>query len=312
MLTPFDLEIFVALADSGTLTAAARMCGMTRATITRHLEALEAHLATPLVNRTTRELALTEAGQVFLGGARDTLNRLREAEAAVHQLGGRPRGRLRIACPIIRIAQIIAPLVTTYAAAYPEVDVQVHLSSEPVNPLVDGFDLAVHMGLECAAALIARCLIREPYLLVASPRYLQHRGIPRSVAELAQHDCIVSVRANGVHEPWPLSAGGELAIAKPRLLANAASLVRIGALEGMGIAFIARSLIFADLASGALVPLLENEVRSVVPVSLVYAAGSKDSPKIRSFVEHAVAWVDRLSPTMSPETEIVRAEAVNG
>jgi DNA-binding transcriptional LysR family regulator len=207
------------------------------------------------------------------------------------------------------VAQIVAPIVTSYARAQPEVDVQVHLSSEPVNPLVDGFDLAVQVGHAGAAALIARCLIREPYLLVASPDYLARRGAPRTVAELAQHECVVSVRANGAAEPWPLARGGELTIPRPRILANAASLVRIAALEGLGIAFIARSLIVADLAAGALVPLLEDEVRSSVPISLVYAAGSKDSPKIRSFVEHAVAWVDRLSPAMSAETEIVRGES---
>src|SRR6478752_9851902 len=156
MLTPFDLEIFVALADSGSLTAAAKVCGLTRATIARRLEALEERLGTQLVNRTTRELGLTEAGNIFLDGCRDTLTRLRQAEAAVHQLGGTPRGLLRIACPIIRIAQIVAPLVTSYACAYPEVDVQVHLSSEPINPLADGFDIAVQMGLEKHAALIAR------------------------------------------------------------------------------------------------------------------------------------------------------------
>jgi DNA-binding transcriptional LysR family regulator len=308
MLTPFDLEIFVALADSGSLTGAARICGLTRATIARRLEALEERLGVQLVNRTTRELALTEAGSVFLEGCRDTLTRLRQAEAAVHQLGGKPRGQLRIACPIIRIAQIVAPLVTSYSRAYPEVDVQVHLSSEPINPLADGFDIAVQIGLERHAALIARCLLREPYLLVASPEYLTRRGIPRSVEELRNHDCIVSVRANGVYEPWPLRAGGELVIPKPRLAANAAGLVRIGALDAMGIALIARSLIFADLAAGTLVPLLEAEVGSVVPVSLVYTEGSKLSPKIRSFVDFAAQWVERLAPTLSAETEFVRAE----
>src|SRR5438034_611891 len=98
MLTPFDLELFVALADTGSLTAAARVCGLTRATIARRLATLEERLGVPLVNRTTRELSLTEAGNVFREGCRDTLTRFREAEAAVHQLGGKPRGQLRIAC----------------------------------------------------------------------------------------------------------------------------------------------------------------------------------------------------------------------
>jgi DNA-binding transcriptional LysR family regulator len=312
MLTPYDLELFVALADTGSLTAAARVCGLTRATIARRLTTLEERLGVPLVHRTTREFSLTEAGNVFLEGCRDTLTRLRSAEAAVHQLNGKPRGPLRIACPIIRIEQIIGPLTVAFAAAYPEVDVQVHLSSEPCNPLADGFDLAVQIGFEQHAALMARCLLREPYLLVASPDYLARRGLPRAVEELATHDCIVSVRANGVHEPWPLADGGAFNVARPKLLANAAGLIRIAALAGMGVALMAKSLMNADLASGRLVPLLEDEVGQVVPVSLVYAAGAQQSPKIRSFVDFAVTWVERLGPdgaTPNPTVSPVAALA---
>jgi DNA-binding transcriptional LysR family regulator len=297
MMTPFDLELFVALADTGSLTAAARVCGLTRATITRRLTTLEERLGVPLVNRTTREFSLTEAGSVFLDGCRDTLSRLRQAEAAVHQLGGKPRGRLRVACPILRIDQIVAPMVLGFMRAYPEVDVQVHLSSEPCNPLTDGFDIAVQIGLEQHSAAIARCLMREGYILVASPGYLARRGVPSSVDDLAQHDCIVSVRANGVHEPWPLREGGTFSPDRPKLLANAAALVRVAALEGIGIALIARSLMNADLTAGTLVPVLEQQIGQEVPVSLVYAAGDKMSPKIRCFVDYAATWIERLAAT---------------
>jgi DNA-binding transcriptional LysR family regulator len=295
MLTPFDLELFVAIAQTGSLTTAARVCGVTRATIARRLEVLEERLGVPLVNKTTRELSLTEAGAVYLEGCRDTLVRLRQAEAAVHELGGKPRGPLRIACPIIRIEQIVGPLATSFARAYPEVDVQIHLSSEPVNPLTSGFDIAVQIGFEVHAALLARCLLRERYTLMASPDYLARRGTPATIAELAGHDAIVAVRANGVHEPWPLAAGGTFAVPRPKLLANAAGLLRIGALQGLGIALMARSLTRDDLASGALVPVLEGQVGQELPVSLVYASGSRLSPKIRAFLDFTATWVERLA-----------------
>src|SRR4051812_41845813 len=122
MLTPFDLELFVAIADSGSLTAAARICRLTRATVTRRLALLEERLGVSLISRSTRELQLTEAGTIYLDGCRDTLTRLRQAEANVHQLGGKPRGQLRIVCPIIGMEQVVGPLVTSFAGQYPEVD----------------------------------------------------------------------------------------------------------------------------------------------------------------------------------------------
>jgi DNA-binding transcriptional LysR family regulator len=294
MLTPFDLELFVAIADTGSLTAASRVCGVTRATIARRLDALEERLGVTLINRTTRDLSLTEAGIVYFDGCRETLTLLRRAEAAVRELGGRPRGTLRIACPILRVEQIVGPLVTSFARAYPEVDVQVNLSSELFNPLVDGYDIAVQIGFEKNAALMARCLLREQYSLMASPEYLRQRGTPRTIEDLIDHDCIVAVRANGVREAWPLVSGGAFTVERPRLMANAAGLIRIGALQGVGIGLIAHSLVREDLAAGTLVPVLEDVAGQVMPISLLYAAGSKHSPKIRSFVEFASTWVEGL------------------
>jgi DNA-binding transcriptional LysR family regulator len=295
MVTPVDLELFVAIAETGSLSAAARKCGLTRATITRRLDMLEARLGTPLVNRTSRTLSLTEAGVVYLDGCRETLSRLRQAEAAVAEMGGQPRGLLRVACPIISVDQVVGPLLTSFARAFPEVEVQLHLSSEPANPLVDACDVALQIGPANSSALIARCILRVSYELVASPAYLERRGAPKSVEELDQHDCIVAVRANGAKEPWPLRDGGTFTVAKPKVLANAAQLVRVAAVEGLGIALMAQLLVLDDVASGALVRVLPDRVGQELPVNLVYAAGSKLSPKVRCFVDHVSAWIEQFA-----------------
>jgi DNA-binding transcriptional LysR family regulator len=305
MLTPFDLELFVAIADTGSLTAAARACGLTRATVTRRLTMLQERLGVPLLHRTTRDLALTEAGLLYLEGCRETLTRLRQVEANVHQLGGAPRGQLRIACPIIGVEQIVGPLVTAFAREYPDVAVQLHLSSETCNPLVDGFDIAVQMGLEQNSALASQCLVRDHYALIASPGYLERRGVPRTVDELEGHDCIVAVRANGAHEPWPVRGGGLFTVAKPKLLVNAAGLVRVAALHGLGIALIAQTLVREDLAAGTLVRVLEDRVGRPMPIYLVYAAGSKLSPKIRCFIDYAAAWLARLRPEAAASAPVL-------
>jgi DNA-binding transcriptional LysR family regulator len=306
VLTPFDLELFVALAESGSLTAAAEVCNVTRATIARRLFALEERLGVTLVNRTTRDFSLTEAGHVYFDGCRDSLLRLRQAESAVRELGDRPRGELRIACAILRPEQVIGPLLTSFARAYPEIDVTIHLSSEEYNPLVDGFDVVVQIGAARNAALIARNLRRERYTLMASPEYLARRGTPRSIKELAQHDCLVSVRGGGVREAWPLCDGGTYVVEHPRLLANAAGLIRAATIEGLGIGLNAHSLVKADLACGALVPVLVGVVEQVQPISLLYPAGAKVSPKVRCFVEFVSTWVDRFG--LDAEAEATRVD----
>jgi DNA-binding transcriptional LysR family regulator len=304
MVTPIDLELFVAIADTGSLTAAARRCSITRATLTRRLELLEERLGTPLVNRTTRNVSLTEAGAVYLDGCRETLTRLRQAEAAVLEMGGRPRGPLRVACPLISVNDVVAPMITSFAQAYPEVEVELHLSSEPCNPLVEGYDVAVQLGPPSSSALIARCLLRVRYELVASPEYLERRGVPASVDELRQHDCIVAVRSHRQHEPWPLRKGGNFTVERPRILANSTQLIRVAALQGLGIALIGQPLVLDDIASGALVRVLPDEVGDVVPINLVYTAGAKLSPKVRSFVDYAVDWVERFANrTQLPEQQ---------
>ncbi len=291
MLSPFDLQIFVAIADTGSLAAAARASGVTRATVSRHLSTLEDTLGVALVNRTTRELSLTEAGLLYSDACRETLHSLRQAEAAVQQLDGTPRGTLRIAGPIIQVEQIAGPLVSAFAQKYPAVRVEVVLTSEAVNPIVDGFDLAVQIGFDENPCLIARCLSRERYRLYASPLYLSQHGTPRTVQDLAKHQCIATVQHGGSPSVWPLESGGTLAIERPRMVANTSSVARIGVLHGLGVGLIAGSLVREDLAQGRLVPVLEDVVGQEVPISVLYPATNKPSAKVRCFIDFATDWV---------------------
>lgn len=299
MHTPFDLEVFVAIADTGSLSEASRVCGVTRATVTRRLAALEERVGAVLVHRTTRELSITDAGRVYADACRETLARLRAAETAVRELDGEPRGELRIACPIIPVEQIVGPLVADYAHRHPGVDVQLSLTSEAVSPLSDGYDLVVQIGFERNRALTARLLLREHYGLVASPEYLARRGTPAEVIDLADHDCIVSVRESGAREPWPVVGGGPFVPSRPRFLGNASVLVRSVTLQGLGISMLAGALVGRDLAAGRLVRVLEHQVGETVPISLVYASGPQLPRKIRSFVDFASEWVRDMGEAQS-------------
>jgi DNA-binding transcriptional LysR family regulator len=292
MHTTFDLQVFVALADTASLTEAARRCGVTRATVTRHLDALETTLGVVLVNRSTRQLSLTEGGLVYADSCRDALVHLRRAEASVRELDGTPRGQLRVSSPILALDSIVGPLVSDFARNFPTVDVLVNLSGDHADPLLDQCDVALHVGPATNPALLTRCLIRERLALYASPEYLARRGTPGSIAELCEHDCIVALREQ-VPETWPLAGGESLSIARPRLLANSSILVRSAVLNGLGIGLVGSSLIKNDLHSGALVRVLEDKVCGELPVSLLYAHGSRTSSKVRTFVDYALSWVEQ-------------------
>jgi DNA-binding transcriptional LysR family regulator len=292
MHTPFDLEVFIAIADTGSLTEAARVCGVTRATVTRRLDALEESLGVTLLNRSTRQLSLTEAGTMYCASCRDAMTRLRRAETEVRELDGRPRGKLRIAMPIVHLDSIVGPLVAGFSEAFPEVDVQITFSSVYADPLADGCDVALHIGFDTNPTLRARYLLREQFGLYAAPTYVARRGLPDHPADLARHDCIVALR-DGARECWPLRTGGTFTIEEPRLCANSMSLMRIGALRGVGIALMARSVVREDLASGALVPVLEKHVGTEQPVNLLYPESARSSPRVRCFLDFTSEWVTR-------------------
>jgi DNA-binding transcriptional LysR family regulator len=290
MHTPFDLEVFIAISDTGSLTEAARLCGVARATVTRHLDSLEESLGVALVHRSTRKLTLTEAGQMYSASCRDAVAQLRRAASAVRELDGKPRGSLRLSMPIVHLERVVAPLVAGFTEAFPDVDVQVTFSSDNANPLADGTDVALYIGFDTNPQLITRVILREQFRLVASPAYLARRGTPSTLEELRGHDCIVAVR-DGVRETWPLGGEEFYAVNDPRLVANSMTMMRAAAVQGVGIAFMARSVVHEDLKSGALVTVLPERIKAEQPVSLLYAESAKSSPRVRCFVDFAVSWV---------------------
>jgi DNA-binding transcriptional LysR family regulator len=180
--------------------------------------------------------------------------------------------------------------VTSFALRHPTVDVQIVVSSDPIDPIHDQFDVALRVGAGGNPTLMSRCLLRETFGLYASPEYLARRGVPSTTQELEQHDCLLSLR-EGARAAWLLRAGASLTISRPRLLANSSSVIRQGALDSLGIGLIAGSLVRDDLSAGTLVPVLESEVGQEQPISLLYAESSKTSAKVRSFVDFARDWV---------------------
>jgi DNA-binding transcriptional LysR family regulator len=184
------LEVFVAIADHGTLTAAAKALGTSQPAVVRLLAAYEASLNVRLFNRTTRRVQLTEDGREHLGRCRDVLESLRSAEEALSQGAAQPTGHLTITAPVLFGQLYVAPAVTRFARKHPGLRCTVLLLDRMVNLLEEGIDLGVRIGRLDDSSLVALPLGSIRRVVVASPAYLRRHGIPRHPRDLLQHDCV--------------------------------------------------------------------------------------------------------------------------
>jgi len=284
------MDAFVAVVEGGTFSAAARVLGLPVSTVSRQVSRLEEHLGVRLLNRTTRRVTPTAPGQSYFERCRRIVAESREAEEEVRQLHGEPRGLLRISAPPggLRVT-VVEDLITAFMARYPEIDVELLAESRFVDLVAEGFDLALRGGIMRDSALIARRLIRMRTGLVASTDYLERRGRPRRVADLARHELLVQ-RAPGRQPRWPLSPRGSIAV-RGRLMTNDMAVSRAAALAGLGIAYIPLMLVDLELERGALEPVLPNAVgRDTDGLHLVYPQGRLLAAKVRAFIDFAVAF----------------------
>jgi DNA-binding transcriptional LysR family regulator len=285
-----ELETFVAVVEGGTFSAASRSLGLPVSTISRQVSRLEERLGVRLLNRTTRKVTPTGPGQSYFERARRIVAESREADEEVRQLHGEPRGLLRISAPPsgLRATQV-EDLVTAFMQRYPQIEVELVAESRYVDLVAEGYDLALRGGILKDSSLTARRLLRMTSRLIASPAYLERRGRPRRVADLARHQLIVQ-RAPGRHPRWPLAPRGSFAV-RGRLTTNDLAMARAAALAGLGIAYMPLVLVDQEIAAGLLEQVLPNAVgRDTDGLHLVYPQGRLLAAKVRAFIDFAVAF----------------------
>ena len=185
-----ELESFVEVVSKGSFSQAARQLGISKSYVSKHISRLEDRLGARLLNRTTRQLTLTEAGQLFYDRCVMVLQELAQAERSVNQLQASPRGTLRMSVPVSFGVRFLSPLVATFRERYPELNVEVAFSDRLVNIIDEGFDLAVRIGKLSDSSLHARKLADTRNLLCASPGYIKEHGAPSHPSELRQHNCL--------------------------------------------------------------------------------------------------------------------------
>lgn len=283
------MAAFVRVAELGSFSAAAAVLGLSKSAVSKQVGALEARLGVRLLNRTTRRLALTEAGEGFREACARLLQELEEAELLAGQAGSLPRGRLRVSAPMTFGILSLAPLIPTFLARHPQVELDLALEDRVVDLLADGFDLAVRVGSLRDSGLIARRLAAVPQLCAASPAYLASRGgaPPSHPGELAGHACL-RYTLNRTPDRWDFVRGGaETASVRVRgpLSANNGDALRAAALHGAGVVRMPAFIVGADVEQGRLVRLLPDWHAPEIPVHAVWPPQPHATAKLRAFVD---------------------------
>ncbi|QRX83721.1 LysR family transcriptional regulator [Glaciimonas sp. PAMC28666] len=253
-----DMAVFVAVIDSGTLSAAATQLGQTTSGVSRALSRLEEKLATSLLTRTTRRMVLTEEGKLFLEKARAVLIAMDEAEESIQLRRQKLAGRLRIDAASPFMLHCIVPHVAQFRAMYPDITLELTSNDQIIDLLEHRTDIAIRMGPLQDSTLRARALRASPRHLLASPEYLQRYGTPANVEDLAQHQ-LLGFSQYDAGNVWPLRHnGGEHLAISPSLIASSGETLRQLALYGQGIACLADFMTREDIAAGRLKHILTH------------------------------------------------------
>lgn len=283
-----DVETFVTVVDRGSLTAAAAALSTTPSVVSRALARLEARLGTQLLRRTTRSLGLTDAGRLYLEQTRAALALIDDAERAVQAEGGEVTGRIRISAPTTFGHYRLPALLQGFAERYPAVKVDLNISNRNVDLVADDFDFAIRQGVLKDSSLIARKLEDAQLVLVASPAYVQRRGLPRDVDALAQHDCLLfQLPRTGRSFPWQfMRAGEELDwTPTPAMEVTEDALGTVSLAEaGLGICQTFRFIAQDRLERGVLVEVLPELRGRSRPFSLIYTPQRRMTAAARALI----------------------------
>lgn len=281
-----DLAFFALLTRQSSLAAAAREMDLTPPAVSKRLARLERRLGVRLLNRTTRRLALTGEGEVYLAHARRILADIAEMESLVASGRDAPRGLLRVNAPLGFGRAFVGPAVSAFAVRYPDVEVRLHLTDRPVPLPDDAIDIGIRFGDQPDSRLVARRVAANRRVLCASPAYLDRAGRPRVPADLARHPCIVLRQNDDPSGVWRLARGGESEAVKVHgpLSTNDGEVALGWAREGHGILMRAVWNVAADLRAGTLEEVLPGWSLPPADVFALYPERLNLSAKVSAFV----------------------------
>jgi DNA-binding transcriptional LysR family regulator len=286
-----DLELFVATADHGGLSAAARLLDISPAVASAALKRLETDLDTPLFVRTTRSMRLTLAGERLLARARPLLEGLRDTEEELAAGHDKVEGQLQISMPSDLGRHVVLPWLNEFQVRHPDVKLRLQLTDRLADIYREPVDIALRFGKPPESGMVALPLLQDnPRVLCAAPSYLTRRGVPASPHELSGHNCLCFMLDDAVNDRWRFRKGEEeieVTVQGDRV-AGDSEIVRRWALDGLGLCYRSRIDVQADLSSGRLRIVCPEWAGDNVPLYMVLANRKQVSPAVRVLREFLV------------------------
>jgi DNA-binding transcriptional LysR family regulator len=314
-----SMATFVKVVESEGFSAAARALGISPSMATTHVRSLEEHLGVRLLNRSTRRVSLTEAGQTYYERCLQILAEVEDADRVAQALQSTPRGTLRLNTSVA-IPPFLAPVIAEFVTLYPDVSINLTMTDRMIDLVEEGFDLAVRNMLIPDSSLIVRRVASYRFVVCGAPSYFATRGVPNQPADLVQHTCLIYSHSAWGNEWRFAGPDGEQSVpVSGNLQANSDNALRLAAVHGQGLALAPTFLVADEIKSGRLVPVLSRFLQTEHAINAVYPHRHHLSAKVRSFIDLLAkhfradpAWADpcRSRLAAEPGTDGVLVNAV--
>ena len=281
-----EMNAFVRVAERGSFAAAATDLGLTPSALSKLVTRIEDRLGVRLLTRTTRKLALTAEGELFVARSREILASIEAAEAEVTAASERPRGHLRISVGTAVAKQILGPALPVFLDRYPDITVELHVSDRQVDLVAEQIDVAIRSGALGDSTLVARKVGEATRVICASPLYLEKHGTPRVPADLLQHNCLTLPGPAWSQWPFHTHEGINRLAVSGTFTSDNADLLLDMAVAGLGIARLADFMVARALRDGALVRLLvDSHVPESFPIHTLTVPGRHRAPRVKAFID---------------------------
>ena len=302
------IGVFTRVVETKSFSEAARQLGVAKSAVSKQIAQLEKEVGVRLLNRTTRSLSLTEAGEIFYRHSADIVNRTQIALSELREYQNQPTGTLRISCPVDFGAQHLVPVIKQVRALYPLLKIDLLLEDRVINMVEDGVDLAIRIGWLQESNLVAKKICETPVIVFASPEYLAQKGTPKIPQDLQQHDWI-SLSLFSSPLTWQFEKKGQKQSAQKhnvqkqkvqmhsQLKSNSVAAVVALAKSGQGISALSKFVVQDDIDQGLLQPLLTDYELEASGIYAVYPHREHVPPKVRIFIDflskycHNAAWL---------------------